>query len=132
MNSNSESSSYFELKKNADTQLSFPKYHKQLYILCISFRIIFAIYLSVEYEDSYANYNLQNYKLYMLSLMVIGIGYMYSYKKPNWKCYQRNILSNIGVMFLVRSGRNDLASLLYFVDVLMSIQLKHTMDRLDV
>ncbi len=109
--------------KYFDTQLTFPEYSNQMYFLCLTVRIIFGILLSTNYINKYL-------KCGFLALMILLISGTMFKKKFNWKCYQRNIITNLLAIYFIYVNKNNIASCLFLTDVLMAIQLRHIMNLL--
>jgi hypothetical protein len=104
-----------------DNYLIKPKHKNGLYIFCVLLRILIGFFILTKFT----NPDLKKYKLIVLNIMILVIGSVWLRKPPNWKCYPRNIISNILSLILVAMNKNDLAAGLIFVDVLNGIQLKH-------
>jgi hypothetical protein len=112
-----------------DSSLLMPKSKDNLYLFCICLRILFGYFLLYNGDKLMTDtdkYKLKKIKLWCLGIMILIFTIIYFKKPLNWKCYPRNILSNMIVFSLIVMNKNDLATGLFFVDILNGIQSKHT------
>lgn len=100
----------------SDHQLIDPINVNRNYFICIVLRFLFAF--SILYGD-------KKIIIPILAFLILVVSINSYFKKPNYKLYLTNILTNILSIILLIIDKKEIASALMFVNTLTSIQTKH-------
>jgi uncharacterized membrane protein len=116
-----------------DNKLLIPKHKNMLYIFCVTIRIFLGYFLLYRVDKNTPNSKELNkkfkkIKIWLCTILMTAVIFIKYYKSPQitWKSYDRTILNLFLTTGFLCLDKFELASGLVMVDVLTSIEARHT------